>query len=138
MLAVMVDTRYRKTADSVSTLTYHLVWCVKYRKNFLTGKVAARLKQLLQEKAKELECEMVTIEIMPDYVHLFVTALPIYAPQHLANQFKGYSSRVLRQEFSFLRSRLPSLWSRSYYVGTAGAVSAATIQAYIESQKRRE
>lgn len=134
----MTDTRYRKTAGSVSTITYHLVWCVKYRKNFLTGKVAARLKQLLQQKAQELECEIVAIEVMPDHVHLFVTALPIYAPQHLANQFKGYSSRILRQEFDFLRTRLPSLWSRSYYCGTAGAVSAATIQKYIESQRGRE
>lgn len=134
----MTDSRYRKTVGSVSAITYHLVWCVKYRKPFLTGKVAIRLNQLLYQKAKELECEIIAIEVMPDHVHLFVSALPVHAPQHLANQFKGYSSRVLRQEFSFLRTRLPSLWSRSYYCGTAGAVSAATIQKYIEAQKGRQ
>jgi putative transposase len=133
----MVTERYHKTAGSVSTITYHLVWCVKYRKNFLTGKVEKRLKQLLQEKANELECEIVAVEVMPDHVHLFVTALPIHAPQHLANQFKGYTSRVLRQEFDFLRTRIPSLWSRSYYVGSAGHVSADTIQKYIEAQKSK-
>lgn len=133
----MVTQRYRKTAGSVSTITYHLVWCVKYRKKFLTGKVAQRLKQLLHAKAKELDCEIVAIEVMPDHVHLFLTALPVYAPQHLANQFKGYSSRVLRQEFDFLRTRIPSLWSRSYYCGSAGHVSADTIQKYIEAQKSK-
>ncbi len=134
----MTNSRYRKTAGSVSAINYHLVWCVKYRKKFLTGKVALRLKQLLKEKAKELECEIVAIEVMPDHVHLFVAALPIHAPQHLANQFKGYTSRILRQEFLFLRTRIPSLWSRSYYCGTAGQMSAETIQKYIESQKGRE
>lgn len=133
----MVTQRYRKTVGSVSAITFHLVWCVKYRKKFLTGKVEQRLKQLIQIKAKELECEIVAIEVMPDHVHLFATALPIYAPQHLANQFKGYSSRVLRQEFDFLRTRIPSLWSRSYYCGSAGNVSADTIQKYIEAQKTK-
>lgn len=72
---------------------------------------------------------------MPDHVHLFVKAPPTCAPQHIANQLKGYTARVLRDEFPQLRSRLPSLWSRSYYVGSAGAVSADTIQRYIEQQR---
>ena len=73
---------------------------------------------------------------MPDHLHLFVDCPPTLAPQQLANQFKGYTSRVLRDEFPHLRSRLPSLWSRSYYVGSAGHVSTETIQNYIEQQKR--
>jgi putative transposase len=74
--------------------------------------------------------------VLPDRVHLFVDCPPVYAPQQLANQFKGSTSRVLRDEFPHLRSRLPSLWSRSYYVGSAGHVSTETIQNYIEQQKR--
>ena len=62
------------------------------------------------------------LEIMLDYVHLFVESDPTKAPAHLAAQFKGYTSRVLRQEFPWLRSRLPALWSRSYYVGSVGHV----------------
>jgi putative transposase len=69
-------------------------------------------------------------------LHLFVDCAPTLAPQQLANQFKGYTSRVLRDAFPHLRSRLPSLWSRSYYVGSAGHVSPETIQNYIEQQKR--
>lgn len=132
----MSEPRYRKTAGSVSSLTYHLVWCVKYRRKVLGGQVEKRLKELIIEKATELGCEIVALEVMLDHVHLFVTALPVHAPQHLANQFKGYSSFVLRKEFPFLKSRLPSLWSRSYYVGSAGHVSAETIQKYIEEQKK--
>ena len=110
---------------------------MKYRKKFLTGPVESRLRELLTAKAKEIECEIIALEIMPDHVHLFVSALPTHAPQHLANQFKRNTSRLLRQEFSFLRTRLPALWSRSYYCGSAGTMSAETIQRYIEEQKER-
>ena len=133
----MPISRYRKTAGSVSAITYHLVWCVKYRKPFLTGKVETRWRELIEAKAKEIECEIIALEIKPDHVHLFVTSLPVNAAQFLANQFKGNTSRLLRQEFGFLRSKLPALWTRSYYVGSAGAVSADTIQKYIEEQKGR-
>lgn len=128
--------RYRHIRGSVSTINYHFVWCPKYRRKVLIGAVAERLKQLLHEKAAELHCTLKALEVMPDHLHLFVDCPPTLAPQQLANQFKRYTSRVLRDEFPHLRSRLPSLWSRSYYVGSAGHVSTETIQNYIEQQKR--
>lgn len=85
-----------------------------------------------------MDVEIEGLEIMPDHVHLFIAVPPTDAPQHYANQFKGYTSRILRQEFEHLRSRLPSLWSRSYYVGSAGHVSADVIKKYIEQQKTRQ
>lgn len=127
--------RYRHLRGSVSTLTYHFVWCPKYRRKVLTGCVETSLRALVREKVDELYCEIVALEIMPDQVHLLVKAPPTHAPQHIANQIKGYTSHQLREKFPALKSRLPSLWSRSYYVGSAGAVSAATIQKYIEQQK---
>jgi putative transposase len=133
----MSSERYRKNAGSVYNLNLHFVWCPKYRKPVLTGAVEARLKELLHEKAAALNVEIKGLEIMPDHVHLFVACDPTHAPQFLANQFKGYTSRVLRQEFAHLRSQLPSLWSRSYYVGAAGTVTDATIRRYIEQQKTR-
>lgn len=128
--------RYRHIRGSVSTLTYHFVWCPKYRRKILTGTIADRLSALIHERAAALHLEIVALELMPDHVHLVVKAPPTLAPQHIANQLKGYTARVLRDEFPQLRSRLPSLWSQSYYVGSAGAVSADTIQRYIEQQKR--
>jgi putative transposase len=134
----MVTQRYRKTEGSVYNLHYHVVFCPKYRKAVLVGKVASRLKQLLHEKANELEIDIESVEIMPDHVHLFVSAPPIYAPAQIAFQFKGFSSRHLRWEFDYLRTKLPSLWSRSYYVGSAGAVTAETIKRYVAEQKTRQ
>ena len=132
----MSKTRYRHTAGAVSLLKYHLVWCPKYRRPVLVGAVADDLRTLLYQKAAELGATIEALEIMPDHVQLFVGVPPIYAPQHLANQFKGYTSRLLRQKYPELRSRLPSLWSRSYYVGSVGHVSDKTVKAYIEAQRR--
>jgi REP-associated tyrosine transposase len=127
--------RYRHLRGSVSTLTYHFVWCPKYHRKVLTGRVETTLRALITAKVAELRCEIVALEVMPDHVHLFVKAPPTHAPQHIANQIKGYTSHELREKFPDLKSRLPSLRSRSYYVGSAGSVSSATIQKYIEQQK---
>ena len=133
----MPDSRYRSNAGAVFTLKYHLVWCPKYRKPLLIGPVAARLKELLEAKAAEIGATIHALEIMPDHVHMFVESDPTRAPANIARQFKGTTSRTLRLEFPALRSRLPALWSRSYYIGSVGQVSAATVQRYIENQKGR-
>ena len=128
---------YARNAGAVFSLKYHLVFCPKYRKPVLLGPVAERLKALLAKKADELHVTLHTLEIMPDHVHMFVESDPGLAPAKLAAQFKGYTSRVLRQEFGHLRSRLPSLWSRSYYIGSVGHVSEAMVRRYIASQQGR-
>jgi len=104
----------------------------------LIGPVETCLRELLTEKAEALDVEIEGMEVMPDHVHLFVSASPTEAPQYLANQFKGYTSRSMRERFAPLRSRLLSLWSRSYYVGSAGTVTEETIKRYIAEQKTRE
>lgn len=133
----MTVERYRHHAGAVFSLKYHLVWCPKYRKQVLTGAVEVRLKELLAEKAQELGATIHALEVMPDHVHLFLESDPTKAPAHLAAQFKGYTSRILREEFRHLKSSLPSLWSRSYSIGSVGHVSDATIRRYIAQQKER-
>ena len=133
----MKKTRYKRKAGAVFSLKYHLVWCPKYRLPVLTDKVRLRLLELLAEKAHELGAEIHTSEVMPDHVHLFIEAGPTYSPAKLAHQIKGYTSRMLRQEFSHLRSRMPTMWSRSYFISSVGAVSEATIKRYIEEQETR-
>lgn len=127
--------RYAKNTGAVFSLKLHLVWCPKYRRCVLVGEMAARLCQLLNEKANELGMTIHTMEVMPNYVHLFVEFDPRWGVAEIVNRFKGFTSRILRAEFPSVRSRLPTLWSRSYYAGTVGHVSEKTVRAYIESQK---
>jgi putative transposase len=113
-----------------------MVWCPKYRRKVLIGDIVEELRSLLYQKAQELDVTIESLEIMPDHVHLFIECDPTEAPQRLANQFKGYTSRMLRQKFPQLCSRLPSMWSRSYYVGSIGHVSDETVKRYIGMQKQ--
>lgn len=131
----MVQDRYAKNAGAVFSLKYHIVWCPKYRRSVLTPPVDGRLKELLAEVASEHDMTIHAAEVMPDHVHLFVESDPTLCAAEIVNRFKGRSSRVLRQEFPSLRSRLPTLWSRSYFASTVGAVSEQTIRRYIEAQK---
>lgn len=127
--------RYKRSAGCVFNIKYHLVWCPKYRRKVLIGKIAERLKEVFYDKATQLSIEIETIVIMPDHVHLFISSDPVEPIQYIVNQLKGNSSRILRSEFSELRTKLPCLWSRSYYVGTVGFVSEDTVRKYIEAQK---
>lgn len=129
--------RYAQNAGAVFSLKYHLVWCPKYRRPVLAKPVDRRLKALLQEKASELGMTIHTLEVMPDHVHLFVESDPTLCVAEIVNRLKGFTSRSLREEFPFLRSRLPTLWSRSYYAGSVGSVSEAVVRKYSEDQKGR-
>jgi putative transposase len=90
---------------------------------------------LIAESIAQLGGRILNLTVQPDHVHLFAEIPPTLAPRQVMHRVKGSSSHYLRREFPELRSRLPSLWTRSYYVGTAGKVSEATIQRYIDAQK---
>ena len=130
-----MDSRYAQNAGATFSLKYHLVWCPKYRRPVLEGAVADRLNALLAEKADELGLTIHALEVRPDHVHLFVEGDPTRCVAEIVNRLKGYTSNVMRKEFPSLRSRLPTLWSRSYYAGSVGHVSAATVERYIAEQK---
>ncbi|TPE39282.1 IS200/IS605 family transposase, partial [Pontibacter mangrovi] len=93
--------------------------------------------ELLMEKAGELGLRIEKMEVMPEYVHLLVKASPADAPQFIVAQLKGYTSFKLRSEFPELKSKLPTLWTRSFYVESVGHLSEATVKKYIEDQKRQ-
>jgi putative transposase len=131
------EARLARNAGAVFSLKYHLVWCPKYRRPVLVNPIDIRLKELVHEIADNREMTVHALEVMPDHVHTFVESDPRWAPAEIAARFKAVTSRILREEFPTLRTRLPTLWSRSYFIASVGAVSEATIRRYIEGQKGR-
>ena len=127
--------RWVHSNTTVYNLGYHLIWCPKYRRKVLIGEVERRLKELLSKKAEEIGVSLMNVEILSDHVHLFVKTSPTASPHWIVQQLKGYTSHELRKEFPELRSRLPTLWTRSYYVESVGHISEETIRKYIEEQK---
>lgn len=114
---------------------YHVVWCPKYRRPVLVQGVDERLKTIIEEVVAQQQAEVLEMEVMPDHVHLLVSVDPRFGIHRLVRLIKGQSSRILRQEFPWLRSRLPTLWTNSYFVATVGGAPLAAVKKYIESQK---
>ncbi len=126
---------YDASQTSVHNMNDHFVWCPKYRRPVLVGELETRLRALLEQKSKQIDCEIIALETMPDHVHIFVKAKPTAAPNRIVAALKGFTSHELRKEFPHLRSRLRTLWSRNYFVSTHSHVSSETIQKYIAGQK---
>ena len=120
----------------VYSCKYHVIWCPKYRRPVLVDGVDERLKTIVRGVAEETRSEVIELEVMPDHVHLLVEVDPQFGIHRLVKLAKGRSSRFLRQEFPWLRSRLPTLWTNSSAVLTVGGAPLAVIKRYIEDQKR--
>lgn len=128
---------YRRTKTTVSFINYHFVFCPRYRRKiFLDAKVEQRFKEMVHEICKSLKIKVVALECDKDHVHMFLNALPPLSPSDIMAKIKGVTSKQLREEFPHLH-HLPSLWTRSYFVSTAGNVSSQTIKKYVEQQKTR-
>ena len=129
--ACMVEVRSNNNV--VYRCAYHVVWCPKYRRPVIEGAVDARLKQIIRDVCAERECNIVELETMPDHVHLLVECDPQYGIHRLVKQIKGRSSRLLREEFPSLKSRLPTLWTNSYFVATVGGAPLEIVKQYVEN-----
>ncbi|MFZ5992831.1 MAG: IS200/IS605 family transposase [Deinococcota bacterium] len=137
----------RTTRHSYYNLNYHLVFTPKYRRQAFFGEVRERLMQVLRETCLMRDWVVLGMEVMPDHVHLFLSVPPKWSPSDVAKILKGVSARRILKEFPKLRQRSRHsaklggkggghLWTPSFYVGSAGNISAQTIQRYIESQRK--
>ena len=114
---------------------YHVVFCPKYRRKVLVDGVDIRLKEIIYPVATEWSCEVMELEVMPDHVHILCEVDPQFGVHKFVRRVKGRSSRLLRQEFPQLKSKLPTLWTNSYFVSTVGGAPMAILKQYIEAQK---
>jgi putative transposase len=112
-----------------------VIWCPKYRRPVLVNGVDERLKDIIKEVCIELDSEMIEMEVMPDHVHLLVEVDPQLGVHKLIKRIKGRSSRFIRSEFPKVRSRLPTLWTNSYFVSTVGGAPMEIVKQYVENQK---
>lgn len=127
--------KYIHDHSIVYSCQYHVVFCPKYRRPVLVNGVDERLKQLVREKQSDYGYEVIDIEVMPDHVHMLISIDPRLVPSDVVGKIKGYTAHQLREEFTWLKSRLPSLWTRSKFISTCGAVSIEIVKKYIENQK---
>ena len=129
---------YKTNNNIVFSCKYHVVWCPKYRRKVLVNGIDTRLKELINLVCQEIQVEIIEMEIMPDHVHLLLEVDPQFGIHKAVKTIKGRTSRILRQEFPELKTKLPTLWTNSYFVSTVGGAPLEIIKKYIEGQKRSQ
>jgi putative transposase len=131
----MSELRYKSNRNVYYSCKYHVVFCPKYRRKVLIEGIAERLTSIIQEVCQEHQAEIVSLEVMPDHVHVLVECDPQFGIHRLVRLMKGRSSRLLRREFPVLKRKLPTLWTNSYFVSTVGRAPLSVMKQYIEDQK---
>lgn len=135
--AVSMNKRaYKSNRNVYYSCKFHVVWRPKYRRPVLQDTaIATRLTSIIQEVCQEQQADVLSLEVMPDHVHLLVECDPQFGIHRLVRLIKGRSSRLLRQAFPVLKSKLPTLWTNSYFVSTVGGAPPSFVKQYIENQK---
>lgn len=135
MTIVSPHKKYNSDGQFVFSCQYHVIFCPKYRRKVLINGIDERLKALVNEKQQEYGYEVLDAEVMPDHVHLLLSVNPKKGVYSVVSKIKGYTSHTLREEFPELKRKLPTLWTRSRFISSVGAVSLDVVKRYIEGQK---
>ena len=130
-------TKYYRTPHLVYDCKYHVIFCPKYRRKILVNGLDELVKTVFRKIAEQKGFQIIEMEVMPDHVHLIIDCNPRFGVMDCVNRLKGISSRRLREQFPHLKTRLPTLWTRSAFISSVGSVSLAAVQKYIENQKNR-
>jgi putative transposase len=129
---------YLSAEHSIFALEYHVIFCTKFRRKiFINEGLIVRAKQLIKEKQSEFNFKCFECEIMPDHIHLLIGVLnPKLNIYTVISKIKGMLSKILREEFPEIKSKIPSLWSRGKFISSVGSVSLDVVKRYIEGQKK--
>ena len=127
---------YRSNNNVVYSCRYHVVFCPKYRRRVLVDGVVERFREIAQQVADEMRFDIIEMEVMPDHVHMLLEVDPQLGIHRAVKRIKGRTSHDLREEFPWLKRRIPSLWTNSYFVSTVGGAPLSIVKQYIENQKK--
>lgn len=130
--------KYKSNNNIVFSCKYHIIWCPKYRRKVLVGDVEIRLKEIIHQVAIELNVEILEMETDKDHIHILIDIDPQFGVMKFIRMAKGRSSRILRDEFHHLKTKLPTLWTNSSFIATVGGAPLEIIKQYVENQQRSE
>mgnify|MGYP000476387301 FL=1 len=130
--------KYKSINNIVFSCKYHIVWCPKYRRKVLVGDVEKRLKEIINELALELNVEIIEMETDKDHINILIDIDPQFGVMKFIRLAKGRSSKLLRDEFQHLKTKLPTLWTNSSFISTIGGAPLEIVKQYIENQQTSE
>ena len=126
---------YKQTEHLVYSCQYHVIFCPKYRRKILKNGLDDFVKQTFLDISTKHDFSILEMEIMPDHVHLLIDCNPRYGIMNCIKVLKRYYTPEMIKFDPTLKSRLPSIWTRSAFVSSVGSVSLEVVRKYIENQK---
>ncbi|TVZ28659.1 putative transposase [Gillisia sp. Hel_I_86] len=135
-----MSTNIRKGSHTVSRLTCHIVWSIKYRYKVLQGDIQARCRELLIQVCEAQEIEILKGVVSPDHVHMHIEYAPKLNVSSIVKSLKGRSSRKLQQEFPVLKKRYwgNHFWSSGYGAWSSGNITDKMVNEYLEHHRRKD
>jgi putative transposase len=129
---------YRRSSHAVYDLKYHLVWISKYRKPFIRGPIATRVRELIREICRSKDIEILKGHISKDHVHLFGSVPPHIFVSAFLKSVKGKTSRKMLMDLKTLSRQFwgPHLWARGYFAASSGNVTDEVIMQYRATKQR--
>lgn len=139
IVEVMILSDVHKGRGYVYSIQYHIVWCVKYRYDVLTGEIEKSVKAILQDIANEHDFTISEMETDKDHVHLLIECKPQHYIPNMVKALKGVSARRMFIVHPKLKARLwgGHLWNPSYFVATVSEQTEAQIRNYIQNQQKK-
>ena len=131
-------TEYKSNSSIVYSCKYHIIWCPMYRRYDLINYGEKSLKEIINEVALELNVEIIKMETDKDHIHILADIDPQFGVMNFVKKCKGRSSRILRDEFHHLKTKLPTLWTNSSFIATVGGAPLEIIKQYVENQQTSE
>ena len=127
--------KYKSDKHNVFSCQYHVIFCPKYRRKILTEPYDKKLKELFYQIAEDNDFSILDLEVMPDHVHMIIDCNPKPGIYKCIKLLKGTTSRIMRDMYPELKTRLPSLWTNSNFISTVGSISLDVVKEYINNQK---
>ena len=127
--------KYNSSEHIVFSCQYHVIFCPKYRRGIFKDGLDKRLKEIFIEVADKYEFKIIEMEILPDHIHMIIDCNPRFGIMECVRKLKGTSASILTKEYPEIRTKLPSIWTRSAFISSVGSVSLDVVKKYIEEQK---
>lgn len=126
-----MDKKYLKTKTTISYINYNMVFHTRCNRKIFKNKIVKDLfLKETRELCKQLDIDIVDINIYGHYVHLIVRVSPKYSANDVIHKIKTHTSKVIRDKVESLR-RLPSLWTRDYIVTTEEVLDEELVQNFL-------
>ncbi len=132
-----MESRWKKSRFTVTAVRYYVMWTTKYLRPVLTDDVKPALASLIRKRAGEIDVTVENLSVSSDRVAIVLASSPLNAPHYIVQQLKRATSLSLRMQYQTLRTRIPTLWNREYYLRSLDAETEEKEEDFIEGERRK-